>query len=152
MAKSEKTVSSADESASLGSPLVSLSALTLKARELHIDTYKHLVSFIHGDCSICKSAGFRSALRINITHKNHSIIATLMVLESPLLKPGELGLSESTKPPLCLAIHGIFAGNSYEDINAAGAHTIITCNTIPHPSNHIDLSPLLLKALKEFCQ
>lgn len=56
---------------------------------------------------------------------------------------------EQTKPPLCLAIHAIFAGSSYEEVIAAGAHKIITCNTIPHPSNQIDLSPLLLKILQE---
>jgi len=56
---------------------------------------------------------------------------------------------QGTKPPICLGIHPIFAGNSYEEIKAAGVHKIVTCNTITHPSNQIDLSPLLLKALKE---
>jgi len=56
---------------------------------------------------------------------------------------------KQTKPPLCLAIHAVFAGNSYEEVMAAGAHKIITCNTIPHLSNQIDLSPLLLKILQE---
>lgn len=60
--------------------------------------------------------------------------------------------NQGTKAPICLAIHPIFAGNAYEEIKAAGVHKIVTCNTIPHPSNQIDLSPLLLKALKEFQQ
>jgi ribose-phosphate pyrophosphokinase len=59
---------------------------------------------------------------------------------------------EKTKPPLCLAIHAVFAENSYEKLMAAGAHKIITCNTIPHPSNQIDLSLLLLKVLQELPQ
>lgn len=95
MAKLEKKRSSAHKKTNLETPLVSISAFTLKAQELHIDTYRHLVAFIRGDCSISKSAGFRSTVRVNISNKNHSIIATLMVLESPLLKRGEIGLSES---------------------------------------------------------
>lgn len=95
MDKSDNHSSASHETETLGTPLVSISALTLKARELHIDTHKHLMAFIRGDCALCKSSGFRSEARINITNKTHSIIATLMVLDSPLLKPGEIGLSDS---------------------------------------------------------
>lgn len=95
MDKSDNISSSLHETDNLGTPLVSISALTLKARELHIDTRKHLMAFIRGDCPLCKSAGFRSETRVNITNKTHSIIATLMVLDSPLLKTGEIGLSNS---------------------------------------------------------
>ncbi len=56
--------------------------------------------------------------------------------------------SVSTKAPLCVAIHPIFAGNSYEKLREAGVQQIVTCNTIPHVSNHIDVSPLLASALK----
>lgn len=49
--------------------------------------------------------------------------------------------------PVCLAIHPIFAGNSYQVLQKSGAKGIVTCNTIPHPSNQIDLAPLLAQAL-----
>ncbi len=47
------------------------------------------------------------------------------------------------KPPICIGVHAIFADNAYEDLLEAGAETVITCNTIPHPSNAIDFSVLL---------
>ena len=47
-------------------PIFSLSSLTLKARKLDIDTRKHFVAVIRGDCTLCKSAGFRSEARVNI--------------------------------------------------------------------------------------
>ncbi len=47
------------------------------------------------------------------------------------------------RPPVCVAVHGIFAGTAYEDLEAAGACRIVTTNTVPHPSNVIDISDLL---------
>jgi ribose-phosphate pyrophosphokinase len=47
------------------------------------------------------------------------------------------------KAPVCIGVHAVFAGNAYYDIQQAGAANIITCNTIPHLSNQIDISDLL---------
>lgn len=53
-------------------------------------------------------------------------------------------LALKMKAPVCIGIHAVFAGNAYADLKEAGVSQIITCNTIPHPSNNIDLSDLLL--------
>lgn len=44
------------------------------------------------------------------------------------------------KPPICIGVHGIFAGNAYQDLLNAGVAKVITCNSIEHESNGIDLS------------
>lgn len=51
------------------------------------------------------------------------------------------------KPPVIVAIHPIFANDSYEKLQVAGVLKIVTCNSIPHPSNGIDLAPLIVSAL-----
>ena len=48
-----------------------------------------------------------------------------------------------TQAPVCIGVHGIFAGNAYAELKNAGASVIVTTNTIPHPSNQIDISDLL---------
>jgi ribose-phosphate pyrophosphokinase len=48
-----------------------------------------------------------------------------------------------TKPPVCLAIHPLFAGEAYQNLIDAGAQKIVTCNTIPHPTNQIDVTSLI---------
>ena len=53
------------------------------------------------------------------------------------------------KPPICIGIHAVFAGNAYQELLNAGAKKIITANTIPHESNHIDLSDLIAEGVKE---
>lgn len=53
------------------------------------------------------------------------------------------------RAPVCVAVHGIFAGSAYEDLAAAGAARIVTTNTVPHESNAIDVGPLLSGAVGE---
>ena len=36
--------------------------------------------------------------------------------------------------PVCLGVHAVFADRAYEDLLAAGAARVVTCNTSPHPS------------------
>lgn len=52
--------------------------------------------------------------------------------------------------PLCIGVHGIFAGNAYRELQDAGAGRIVTCNTISHASNGIDLSRPLTEAVRSF--
>jgi ribose-phosphate pyrophosphokinase len=49
--------------------------------------------------------------------------------------------------PVCIGVHGIFADDSDKLLEAEGAR-VVTCNTIPHPSNAIDISELLVPALR----
>jgi len=43
------------------------------------------------------------------------------------------------RPPVCLAIHAVFAGDAEAELRAAGAARIVTTDTIPHPSNGISI-------------
>lgn len=52
----------------------------------------------------------------------------------------------TTAPPVCLAVHGLFADRSDELLREAGAR-IVTTNTVPHASNDIDVSSLLATCL-----
>lgn len=46
-------------------------------------------------------------------------------------------------PPVCIGVHAVFANNAYEQLLKADVKQVITCNTISHISNTIDLSGLL---------
>jgi len=52
--------------------------------------------------------------------------------------------------PVCIGVHAVFAGGAFADLVGAGAARVVTCNTIPHESNAIDLSPLIAVAAREF--
>lgn len=48
----------------------------------------------------------------------------------------------------CIGIHAIFAKNAYQALLQMGVKNIITCNTVKHATNKIDLSYLIIQALK----
>lgn len=64
------------------------------------------------------------------------ITSTAQTMIAAVKRLKEAGLP----PPVCVTVHPIFAGNAYEDLQAAGVDRIVSCNTIAHASNHIDLS------------
>lgn len=53
------------------------------------------------------------------------------------------------KSPTCIGVHAIFSQNAYDELKASGAGKIVSCNTIMHKSNKIDLSSILVKAINE---
>ena len=53
------------------------------------------------------------------------------------------------KRPVCIGVHAVFAPGAYESLQQSGASSIVTCNTIPHPSNAISVAPLLVEAIRD---
>lgn len=54
--------------------------------------------------------------------------------------------------PVCIGIHAVFAGNAYEELLAAGASDIYTCDTIQHVSNSICVADLIVEGVKQMCE
>ncbi len=52
--------------------------------------------------------------------------------------------------PVCVAVHAVFAQTAYDDLRAAGAAQIVSCDTIAHPSNRIALTPAIAQCVREF--
>lgn len=50
--------------------------------------------------------------------------------------------------PVCIGVHAVFAPGAYDELRTAGAASVVTCNTIPHASNDIDLSADLARAVR----
>jgi ribose-phosphate pyrophosphokinase len=48
----------------------------------------------------------------------------------------------------CAAVHGIFADGVDDALMRAGLGELVTCNTIPHKTNRIDVTPLLAPAIQ----
>lgn len=50
--------------------------------------------------------------------------------------------------PVCMGVHAVMAGTAYADLMAAGTAEVVTCNTIAHASNAIDVMPLIADAVR----
>ena len=64
------------------------------------------------------------------------ITSTAKTMIAAVTRLKEAGLP----PPVCVTVHPIFADNAYSELQAAGVERIVSCNTITHTSNQIDLS------------
>lgn len=54
------------------------------------------------------------------------------------------------RPPVCIGVHAVFSGNAYQNLLGAGTSRVVTCNTIPHESNAIDVSDLYIEFIEKF--
>ena len=73
------------------------------------------------------------------------IISTGMTMVDTIKHLKELKMTS----PICIGVHAIFAGDAYQMLLASGVDKIITCNTIPHISNGIDISNDIIDFLKK---
>lgn len=48
----------------------------------------------------------------------------------------------------CVGVHAIFSNNAYQNLLATGVSSIVSCNTVEHVSNQIDLTDTLVAALQ----
>jgi ribose-phosphate pyrophosphokinase len=46
--------------------------------------------------------------------------------------------------PVCIGVHGIFAEGAWQELKEAKVEKIVTSNSIPHPTNEIDVSGLFI--------
>lgn len=54
--------------------------------------------------------------------------------------------------PTCIGVHPIFAGSAYQDLIQAGAARVLSCNSIAHTSNAIDVHGLIAQAVAELLE
>jgi ribose-phosphate pyrophosphokinase len=65
-----------------------------------------------------------------------------------MAEAARLVAAHTSRHPVCIAVHGLFADNSDRLLMASGAR-VVTSNTVVHPSNAIDVAPLLAASVGE---
>lgn len=64
-----------------------------------------------------------------------------------MIKTVEHLKAEGANPPVCIGIHAIFSGNAYHELKQCGPEKIVTCNTIAHETNKINLDKAIIDSL-----
>lgn len=52
------------------------------------------------------------------------------------------------REPICIGVHAVFADRAHDDLLAAGAARVVTCNTIEHHSNRICVADALADGVR----
>lgn len=71
-----------------------------------------------------------------------STAKTMIAAVQGVLKAGQ-------RAPVCLGVHAIFADAAYDELKRAGGARIVTCNTIPHQTNVINVHPAVARAISD---
>ncbi|MBO6515096.1 MAG: ribose-phosphate pyrophosphokinase [Bacteroidia bacterium] len=80
-----------------------------------------------------------------VGYKNHTPVLVDDIISTARTMIETVGhlKRQDLPPPICIGVHAIFAQNSYQDLLNSGVSQVVTCNTVIHESNRIDLSDLL---------
>ena len=57
-----------------------------------------------------------------------------------------------SRPPVCIGVHAVFADGAEELLRQAGVAGVFTTNTIAHPTNRIEVTPALARAMTPLLQ
>jgi ribose-phosphate pyrophosphokinase len=56
------------------------------------------------------------------------------------------------KPPVCIAVHALFAGDAHARLLAANVAQVVSCDTVLHSSNQISMAAALALGIQELLQ
>ena len=80
--------------------------------------------------------------KIELRNKNAVIVDDIISTGHTLLETIKELRKLGSKKITCIGVHGVFAEGAYEKLMRAKVH-VVTCNTIQHKSNKIDVSGLI---------
>ncbi len=86
-------------------------------------------------------AGRRAMLVDDVISSGHTMQRALLALKAQGFEGSD-----------CLCIHGLFADGCDVMLKQAGAAQLISCNSILHPSNRVDLGPVIAEAVSSLLE
>lgn len=98
----------------------------------------------HGDRNVTITGGYLT----NVQNKQPVLIDDMISSGHTLIQACNHLATKGLANPIIIAIHGLFVENAYKNLLPL-SDKIITCNTIAHKSNAIDVAPLIAKAMIE---
>jgi ribose-phosphate pyrophosphokinase len=98
----------------------------------------------HGDREVAFEPSDTRALHGHTPVLVDDIVSTGHTMAGALRQLRDAGLPS----PVCVAVHGLFVEGAEELLHRAGAARVVTCNTLTHPTNAIDLTEALAEAVR----
>ncbi|OZG71876.1 phosphoribosylpyrophosphate synthetase [Hahella sp. CCB-MM4] len=64
-----------------------------------------------------------------------------------MIEAAEQMVAMGLNPPVCIGVHALFADDAWQAMLEAPLSRVVTCNTVQHPTNGIDVGDIMLKGL-----
>ncbi len=78
------------------------------------------------------------------------ILDMLVSTGEPMLQAIHVLHEIGTKPPICIAVHPLLVGDTYAALLTSGIDKLVSCNTIAHPTNRINVAPAVADMALKF--
>jgi ribose-phosphate pyrophosphokinase len=72
------------------------------------------------------------------------IISTAHTMATAAVRLRDAGFAA----PVCIGVHALFAGDALQALRGAGVSRVVTCNTVPHATNAIDVFGTIASAAR----
>ena len=99
----------------------------------------------HGDRVVDVSAPDVEAYR----DRTPVIVDDIVSTASTMIETVSALMRAGLQAPVCVAVHALLADGAEPALRAAGAARVVTTTSVPHPTNAIDIVPLLADAVVE---
>jgi len=99
-----------------------------------------LEKITHGDADVVVSVAETEKSMDNTPILIDDIISTAQTMIETVTQLRRLGM----KSAVCIGVHAVFADSALSDLLGSGVDRIVSCNTIPHITNDIDVSDLFV--------
>ena len=93
-----------------------------------------------------KDVSVSAASAEQFKHLTPVLIDDIISTGRTMIKTAEWLAGEGFCPPVCIGVHALFSDDALSAMKQARIHSIVTCNTIKHETNQIDISSLLINA------
>jgi ribose-phosphate pyrophosphokinase len=102
----------------------------------------------HGDRAVQVSAPDLSAYRAHTP----VVVDDAVSSGQTMVETVKQVLAAGLRAPVCVAVHALFSSTAEQALWDAGAAQIVSTTSVPHPTNRIDVVPLMISAIREFAE
>jgi len=86
---------------------------------------------------------------ISLKNKHVIIVDDIISTGHTVIQAAKLAYKQGARDVSAMAVHGLFVENGLEKLKKARLKHIVTTNCIEHPTNRIDVAPLLVEELRK---
>lgn len=116
---------------------------------------EEIAAYTQADYIICKKTRYGhkdvevSVPKIKYTDRTPIIVDDIISSGASVLAILRQISAQGFKNAICIGIHALFSHETYQTLLHHGASEIVTCNTIKHPTNRIDINDLIVEQVKQ---
>ena len=114
------------------------------ARRIHIQA-----TVLHKTRFSSRQVQVKMVTPIPIKGKNVVIVDDIISTGHTIAEAAKQAKKMGARSVTAIGVHGLLVENALLKLKKAGVNTVITTNCIEHPTNRIDITPLLLRELRK---